>query len=242
MHDPEIPELVLEPAVRYLKLWQIDERDGLTGRNGDWNWYDHLYNVDTALLENCLYLSACKFALYMAGLAGNDRFDLFLKERIRTVSQFVEEKFWKGDCYASAGCVDDRANAVAVLSGICPQERYPHIRRVLLSVFHATPYMERFVLLALCRMGYIEDAYKRMMSRYYNLIRNENSTLWEDFYLLGARNHAWSGVPLEIGSNISLEFQRMMLSRVSMFHIQNVLNTMINSIEYLKSQEAAQAS
>lgn len=36
------------------------------------------------------------------------------------------------------------------------------------------------------------------MSRYYPLIVNENSILWEDFYLLGTRNHAWSGGPLEI--------------------------------------------
>ena len=47
-------------------------------------------------------------------------------------------------------------------------------------------------------MGYIKDAYHRMMSRYYNLATNENSTLWEDFYILGTKNHAWSGCPLEI--------------------------------------------
>ena len=47
-------------------------------------------------------------------------------------------------------------------------------------------------------MGYVKDAYRRMMSRYYNLIVNENSTLWEDFNILGTRNHAWSGAPLEI--------------------------------------------
>jgi len=58
--------------------------------------------------------------------------------------------------------------------------------------------MERFVLKALCEMGYIKDAYNRMMSRYYNLAMNENSTLWEDFYILGTKNHAWTGCPLEI--------------------------------------------
>ena len=58
--------------------------------------------------------------------------------------------------------------------------------------------MERFILKALCEMGYIKDAYDRMMSRYYNLALNENSTLWEDFFWLGTKNHAWSGSPLEI--------------------------------------------
>jgi hypothetical protein len=94
--------------------------------------------------------------------------------------------------------VDDRANAIAMLCGVCPEERYPAIRKVLLSVFNATPYMERFVLMALCEMGYVRDAYNRMMARYYNLAANENSTLWEDFYILGTKNHAWTGCPLEI--------------------------------------------
>lgn len=37
-----------------------------------------------------------------------------------------------------------------------------------------------------------------MLSRYYPLIVNENSTLWEDFCFLGTKNHAWSGGPLTI--------------------------------------------
>ena len=60
--------------------------------------------------------------------------------------------------------------------------------------------MEGYVLEALCRIGYKEDAFKRMLSRYYPLIVNENSTLWEDFYQLGTKNHAWSGAPLIIVS------------------------------------------
>ena len=67
--------------------------------------------------------------------------------------------------------------------------------------------MERFVLCALCEMGYINDAYNRMMSRYYNLARNENSTLWEDFYILGTRNHAWTGSPVEIAFKYLLGFR-----------------------------------
>ena len=33
-----------------------------------------------------------------------------------------------------------------------------------------------------------------------SLIVNENSTLWEDFFQLGTKNHAWSGAPLTIVS------------------------------------------
>ena len=37
-----------------------------------------------------------------------------------------------------------------------------------------------------------------MMSRYKPLIDSPNSTLWEDFFHLGTRNHAWSGGPATI--------------------------------------------
>ena len=94
--------------------------------------------------------------------------------------------------------MDERANALAVLSGIATQEEYPAIARVLTAGCHCSPYMEYFVLEALCRMGYKEAAYNRMKKRYAPLVENMNSTLWEDFDVLGTRNHAWSGGPLTI--------------------------------------------
>ena len=196
--DPEIPSLVLEPAVNYLKLWELDDEGLLVPRKGNWYWFDHRYNVDAPVLENCMYVAAAKYALKMAEISGDHRFDSFLTERIDILSENIEQKFWKGKFYASGSFVDDRANAIAVLSGICPQDRYEKIMKILMTVFNSTPYFERFVLTALCEMGYVKDAYRRMMARYYPLVTNENTTLWEDFYLLGTRNHAWSGGPLEI--------------------------------------------
>ena len=196
--DEEVLQLALEPAVNYLKLWDLDERGLLVPRKGNWYWFDHLWNVDAAVLENCSYVAAARFALKMAEVTGRHEFDDFLQKRVESICAGIEKYFWKGKYYASGEFVDDRANALTVLVGVCPPERFPKVRTILLSVFNATTYMERFVLKALCEMGYIEDAYHRMMSRYYNLAVNENSTLWEDFYILGTRNHAWSGCPLEI--------------------------------------------
>lgn len=197
-HDEEIPSLVTEAAVNYLKLWEMTENGLVAPRSGNWRWFDHLYNVDEAVLENCLYLSAAKHTLKMAKICRNSTYDAFLEERIRRLSEGIETHFWNGAYYTSTGFADDRANAIAVLSGVCPNERYPAVRKVLLSVANSTPYFERFVLTALCEMGYVEDAYRRMMARYYNLAMNDNSTLWEDFHILGTKNHAWSGCPLEI--------------------------------------------
>jgi len=72
------------------------------------------------------------------------------------------------------------------------------LANVLVSVTNASIYMENFVLTALCEIGRVDLAYKRMVSRYYNLAMNDNSTLWEDFYILGTKNHAWSGAPATI--------------------------------------------
>jgi len=205
--DPEIPELVLEPIVNYLKLWELNDKGLLVGREGNWRWFDHLWNVDEDVLENCLYVSACKFALRMAELCQNHSYDDFLTERAESLTKLIEENYWKGEYYSSKDYVDDRANAIAVLCGICPAERYPAMRKILLTVFNSTPYMERFVLCALCEMGYIRDAFNRMMSRYYNLAVNDNSTLWEDFFILGTRNHAWTGSPVEIAFKYILGFK-----------------------------------
>ncbi len=196
--DRSAIELVFEPAIRYLELWDIGENGLVVGRSGDWKWFDHLYNCDEAVIENAWYYSALKFAANMAGILKDYRFDTWIEERKKSIEKHFDQHFWKGTFYASGSFVDDRANALAVLSGLCNKVNYPHIRKILVSVFNATVYMENYVLLALCEMGYIEDAYKRMVSRYYNLAVNENTTLWEDFYILGTKNHAWSGAPATI--------------------------------------------
>ncbi|MBO5294614.1 MAG: hypothetical protein J6B71_05150 [Clostridia bacterium] len=200
--DKDILRASFEPAVRYLMLWGTDGDGVVLPRQGNWEWYDHLYNCDKPILNICWYYSALRFAKTMAEILDDHRFDSFLQERAHAIETHFEARYWKAEkrlgYYASNGVVDDRANAMAVLSGLCPKEKYPMIRYVLLSVFHSTPYMENYVLTALCEMGYKQDAFARMMSRYQPLIQNENSTLWEDFYHLGTRNHAWSGGPATV--------------------------------------------
>lgn len=186
------------PMVRYLKLYDMGADGLVIHRGGDWAWFDHLYNQDIPVLENAWYYSALQFARRTAETVGNDTYNDFLEKRIQSIQKAFNQTFWKGTYYASGGFVDDRANALAVLSGLCPSENYGAVRSVLLKVCNASVYMENYVLTALCEMGFTEDAYRRMMSRYYNLAVNDNTTLWEDFFVLGTRNHAWSGAPAAI--------------------------------------------
>ena len=109
-----------------------------------------------------------------------------------------ENHFRHEDGYRSGEKNDDRANAMAVLTGLADTALYPAIAKVLYQVRLATPYMEAFVLEALFAMGEGQLAYRRMMERYHAMAHDNGSTLWEDFHVLGTRNHAWSGAPLTI--------------------------------------------
>ena len=140
----------------------------------------------------------------MANELDNHTFDDLISSRMKSIENNFDKNFWisfdyhnKAKFYSSInGLVDERANALAVLSGLASPEKYIHIKDVLISTFNCSTYMEGYICEALCMMGYKELAYKRIVSRYYNLIENENGTLWEDFYILGTKNHAWSGSPL----------------------------------------------
>ncbi|NMA23718.1 MAG: hypothetical protein GX938_09475 [Spirochaetales bacterium] len=195
--EDTILSLTFEPSVRYLMLWELDEHNLLKPRAGNWRWFDHLQNIDETVLEHAFYYSALKFAKYCATLTGNSSYDCFLNTRIAVIEETFK-KFWNGNCFTSGKVVDDRANAIAVLAGLADVSQYPKIRDILITVFNSSVYMENYVLWALCKMGYIQEAYRRMVSRYYNLATNENTTLCEDFYILGTKNHAWSGAPLNI--------------------------------------------
>ena len=226
--DAELLRLAFEPAVNYLKLWETDADGVVTCRHGNWEWYDHLYNCDKNLLTVCWYYSALRFAKKMATVLNNPTHEAFLQARMQAIETHFEARYWKerGNYfyYASGEFADDRANALAVLSGLCPAEKYQHVRRVLLSVFNSTPYMENYVLMALCEMGYQKDAFRRMMCRYQPLIEAPNSTLWEDFFHLGTRNHAWSGGPSTIlmryfvGVNADLTVQKTDISPLRFLH------------------------
>jgi len=62
----------------------------------------------------------------------------------------------------------------------------------------SSPYLERYVLEALCRLGRVDLALERMRARYAPMIRSRWTTLWEEFPTRGTSNHAWAGGPLYI--------------------------------------------
>ena len=196
--DKEILRLAFAPMMAYLKLWKTDKEGVVLPRKGNWEWYDHLFNCDKEVLNICWYYSALRFAEFTAKELEDETHLPFIKNRMTAIEKTFNDRYWKGGYYASGAFADDRANAMAVLSGLASQDKYEKIRFLLMSVFNATTYMEYYVLTALCEMGYKKDAIRRMKCRYQPLIENENGTLWEDFFHLGTKNHAWSGGPATV--------------------------------------------
>ena len=104
---------------------------------------------------------------------------------------------------------DDRAQAMAILAGFVPAERYPIMREFMSKYHNASPYMEKYVLESLCQMGYYTDAMERMERRFGEMVAAPHTTLWEGWEYTGAKgmtyksgngtyNHAWSGGGLTI--------------------------------------------
>ncbi len=137
----------------------------------------------------------------MAQALGLDDDVLKYKTLITRIESEFYKNFWKGNAFYNStenGEPDDRANALAMLAGVVHKEDWKKILTVFQTTFNSSPYMEKYVLDALCEMGFIEDALQRIKIRYYDMVEDAGTTLWEYWNKNGTRNHAWSGGPLII--------------------------------------------
>ncbi len=200
------------PAVkRYLSLWKLGEDGLVVHRPGGWDWTDWGSNIDVPVVENAWLYLALKGAVAMAKLTGHSEDVADYRTTMQTIEANYRRAFWRGDEYRSAGYTgetDDRANAMAVVSGLARAGDYPAVVEVLKRERHASPYMEKYVLEALLLMDQPDAAFARMLTRYDRMLNDEQTTLWETFEELkldgfgslgyGTYNHAWSGGPLTI--------------------------------------------
>ena len=200
------------PAVRrYLSLWHLGDDGLVMHRKGGWDWTDWGVNFDTPVIENALFYLALKGAVAMAELSGNDNDISSYRAQMTSIEKHYQRAYWRGEYYRSAshqGATDDRANAMAVVSGLADPAQYSAIAAVLHKERHASPYMEKYVLEALLMMKMPEAAMARMRERYKAMLDDDMTTLWEAFDPMvipgyetigrGTCNHAWSGGPLTI--------------------------------------------
>lgn len=200
--DKAFIEKVYDASLDYLKLWGIGENNLVVHRAGSWDWADWGSKADMTAIENAWVYYALSATEKMAGILGKDEDISFITERKDTIEKGYKA-LWTEDGFRSedARKPDDRANALAVLSGLAKKEQYPAITKVLTTTENSSPYMEYYVLEALCKMGEYEAAKERIKGRYEGMMSEDYSTLWEFWdSWRGTKNHAWSGGPLVIMS------------------------------------------
>ena len=200
--DKEFVERVYDASLEYLKLWEIGENNLVVHRSGSWDWPDWGSKADMTANENAWVYYALSAVEEMAQILDKDEDILFITQRKETIEKgyqtlWTEEGFKSDDVKKC----DDRANALAVLTGLAEKEQYETILNVLTTTKNSSPYMEYYVLEALCKMGEYEAARERIKDRYEGMVCEDYSTLWEFWNSWqGTMNHAWSGGPLVIMS------------------------------------------
>lgn len=198
--DADFLKSVYDASVNYVNLWTIGDNHLVEHREGSWDWMDWGKKADTTAIENAWYYYALSSICKMAEVIGKNTDDI--KAKMNEIETGYES-LWTEDGYKSGDVKvpDDRANALAVLSGLADESKYDVITTVLTTTRNSSPYMEYYVLEALCRMDKYEEAKSRMLERYADMISEDYSTLWEKWNRhIGTSNHAWSGGPLVIMS------------------------------------------
>ena len=196
--DEATVRLFYPVAVNYLKLWNLNDDGSIVYRDGTFMWVDWGDGTDAEVLQNCWYYYALSSTQKLAKALGISSDEAFFTERIQKVAAGFA-KFKKQGGYSSGTAYDDRANAMAVVSGLAEEDMYDEILNVLTTTYGASPYMEKFVEEALCLMGEYEACLTRMLKRYQPMIDDKDSTLWELWEKdAGTINHGWTGGSLTV--------------------------------------------
>ena len=190
-------------VMRYLAVWKVNSDGILITRQGGWYWGDWGEQKDMELLQNAWYYLALKGTYNMAQALQKNDDAMRLQQQMKQFKTAFNKQFWMGDAYrypTYKGNTDDRAQALAVVSGLSDASNYPALFKLFTTNEFASPYMEKYVIEALFMMGKDQYALERLKKRFSPMVNDpEHSTLWEvwgnssDGFTGGTTNHAWSG-------------------------------------------------
>ena len=144
--DKEFIENVYNASIDYLKLWKFNENTYLVvHREGSWDWADWGNKADMPAIENAWVYYALSATEEMAKILGKNEDMLFITDAKDVIAKGYQE-LWteKGFKSDDAKEPDDRANALAVLSGLATKEQYATIKNVLTTTKNSSPYMEYY--------------------------------------------------------------------------------------------------
>ena len=206
---------VYDRVKRYLiDVWNPGNKDLVDLRHGDWFWGDWGTNIDQSALQQCWYGLALQGFAKQAHLTGHESDAIYLEHSYDVLRYTFNKTYWNEQLqqYRTPSYTeqpDDRVQAMAVIAGFAPKEHYEAIRNFFKKHYQSSTYMEKYVLEALCKMGYYDDALERMEKRFGEMVAAPYATLWEGWEYTGARgmvyksghgtnNHSWSGGGLTI--------------------------------------------
>ncbi|TNJ44993.1 family 78 glycoside hydrolase catalytic domain [Tamlana fucoidanivorans] len=201
--DKETLEIVYPYLFRYLDLFPMKE-NGLPeyrkSKSPDsWNWLDWGVKgtIDEQPIQMAFYYLALREAKKMAEVLGEDAHVKWYKKRMISMKGAYEKKFWKNGFYSSnpEKFKDDRANAIAIISGISNPEYYNQIvDNVLIPNRFSSPHFEWMAEEAMFIAGRPKASLQRMKEMYQSQVDQEGmTTLYEKFGNKGSYNHAWNG-------------------------------------------------
>lgn len=200
--DKETIEYVYPGVKKYLDIWELDDTGLTLYRQGGWSWGDWGDNIDIRLILAGWHYLALEAASHMADLLGHDN-EAFMYRKTMEKIKTGFNNCWNGYAYRHPQYqkqTDDRIQALAVISGIADESKYPQLLDLFKTQWHASPYMEKYVMEALFIMNQGEFALERTEKRFAPMINNPDySTLFEGWgigtegYGGGTTNHAWSG-------------------------------------------------
>ena len=200
--DTEMMKKAYPPIKKYLGLWKVAEDGTVPFREGGWTWGDWGEQIDRELAEHIWVYIGLDNLAYMANHLGKADEATEIERKMEAIKDRVNSVFWTPNGYRSTTFTeetDDRGNALAVVSGIAGKDKYPVIFNLFKEVEHASPYMEKYVMEALFKMGEGQFAIDRFKKRYEAMVNHPDcSTLWEFWTYEASVNHAWSGGPLSV--------------------------------------------
>lgn len=189
-------------AKKYLALWS-QEPSGMTAeRHGGWDWGDWGAHNDMRLNYAAWHYIALDGMARAANVLGMPHDAEEYGAAMRRLKGAFD-RCWDGNAYRHPdykGMTDDRVQALAVVAGIADEDKYPAILNTLRTVRHASPYMEKYVMEALFKMGQGAVGMERVRERYATMVQDTaHTTLYELWSIGGSSvNHAWSGGPLTV--------------------------------------------
>lgn len=205
--DTSMIEYVYPAVKKYISLWQFGEDGLVIHRPGGWDWLDWGVDIDAALIENSWYYMALDAAKEMALLTGNFKDTTAYRIKMKSIKENYNKKFWNGKAYrtpGNKGVTDDRGNALAIIAGIADSTKYDALKKIFQTEFHASPYIEKYIMESFFVMHDAKGGLDRMKKRYTKMVESDLSTLWEGWgigkegYGGGSYNHGWSGGSLTL--------------------------------------------